>query len=559
MTDLFSNADLSAAATQEGAGHPRWLTGVPDTPLPAVLDAPSALAGHSGRELRPHQEAAIGMLRASLRNGKKRPILQIPTGGGKTKCAAEIIRMALAKGNRVCFTVPALSLIDQAFRAFYQDGIAEVGVIQANHPNTDYGKPVQIASVQTLVRRGFPETDLVIVDECHVRYKVIDKWMADRPDLKFIGLSATPWTKGLGKFYDDLISPIAMDGLIEQGYLSPYRIFAPSHPDLSQVKTVAGDYHEGQLSEVMSGKVLVGNAVETWLRLGQNRNTLCYAVDRAHARHLQDRFQSAGVACGYIDAQTERIERDQIIRQMHEGRIRVIVNIATMIMGVDADVRCILFCRPTKSKILWVQACGRMLRTAPGKDYALLLDHSDTALRLGLPSDIQQTELDDGKPKKAANGSEKSNPLPKECKACGALRPRGFAACPHCGHKPELPMKAPKSIDGQLVEITRGKGTQATGAKNTATIKDVMTLRGITIPLGSFYGQLLSFGLDRGFKPGWAANQYKSAIGTWPNAYRNQAPEVLSDAVHSWCMSRIIAFAKAKKKSSRESNMEELE
>src|SRR6185437_3286584 len=286
-----------------------------------------------GGELKPlrhYQADAIDKRRESLRAGKRRPVLQAPTGAGKTRIASAIIGMAREKSKRVAFLVPALSLIDQTVRAFWNEGIRDVGVIQADHAMTDWSRPVQICSIQTLEKRGYPEADLVIVDEAHRRNAFVVSWMQN-PEwqhVPFIGLSATPWAKGMGKVYDDLIVVATTQQLIDEGYLSPFRVFAPSHPDLSQVKIVAGDYHEGQLAEVMGAPTLVGNVVSTWQRLGENRPTLCFAVDCAHARSLQDEFVAAGIPCGYMDALTSAEEREIIRRHFHEGRLKVVTNVA---------------------------------------------------------------------------------------------------------------------------------------------------------------------------------------------------------------------------------------
>ena len=129
------------------------------------------------------------------------------TGFGKTLLAAAIIEGALAKNKRVIFTVPARSLVDQTVKAFWDDGIRDVGVIQAWNPMTDWSRPVQVASVQTLQRRPIPNADFVIIDECHRWFDLYATWMSDPlwQDPPFIGLSATPWTRGLGKYFDDLI------------------------------------------------------------------------------------------------------------------------------------------------------------------------------------------------------------------------------------------------------------------------------------------------------------------------------------------------------------------
>ena len=172
------------------------------------------------RELRPHQAKAIEMLRQSLGSGKRRPVLEAPTGFGKPRLAAAVVEGALAKNKRVIFTVPRLSLVDQTVKAFWDDGIRDVGVIQGTNAMTDGSRPVQVASVQTLQRRSFPDADVVLIDECHCWFDFYAKWMANpawqgRP---FIGLSATPWRAASGNHFDDLIVAATTQDLISEGY-----------------------------------------------------------------------------------------------------------------------------------------------------------------------------------------------------------------------------------------------------------------------------------------------------------------------------------------------------
>jgi DNA repair protein RadD len=375
------------------------------------------------RELWPHQAKAIEMLRQSLSSGKRRPVLQAPTGFGKTRLAAGVVEGALAKQKRVIFTVPALSLVDQTVKAFWDDGIRDVGVIQGTNAMTDWSRPIQVASVQTLRRRPIPEADVVLIDECHRWFDFYAKWMTDpawqrRP---FIGLSATPWTRGLGQYFDDLIIAASPQDLISQGYLSPFRVFAPSHPDLTGVRTVAGDYDQGDLSGVMSDAPLVADVVDTWLKRAEKRPTFCFAVDRIHAKHLQAKFAEAGVSTGYIDAYTATSERSEIKQKFHDRDIRVVCNVGCLTTGIDWDVRCIVLARPTKSEILFVQIIGRGLRTAEGKEDCLIFDHSDTHLRLGFVTDIHRDVLDDGRPRARAKVSDRIR-LPKECPQCTFLK-----------------------------------------------------------------------------------------------------------------------------------------
>jgi superfamily II DNA or RNA helicase len=214
--------------------------------------------------------------------------------------------------------------------------------------------------------------------------------------------------------------------LIRHGYLSAFVAFAPSEPDLAGVRTMAGDFHEGELSDAMDKPSITGDIVETWLKRGEARPTLVYGVHRAHAEHLQQRFVETGIAAAYIDCDSARDERARIFARFRAGDIRVICNVATLSTGLDLPmVSCIVDARPTKSRIPFVQTIGRGLRTADGKDHLLILDHAGNHLRLGVVTDVGQDYLDDGKGRQGFNRREAcAEPLPKLCEECKAVLPR---------------------------------------------------------------------------------------------------------------------------------------
>jgi superfamily II DNA or RNA helicase len=452
----------------------------------------------------------------------------MPTGAGKTRFAAEIVSGALAKGNTVAFTVPAISLIDQTVESFAMEGIDSIGVMQGSHERTDLTQPVQVCSLQTLSRRGCPDTDVVIVDECHLRFKVLSEWMAKRPKTTFVGLSATPWARGMAEDWQDLVVPVRMQELIDREFLSPFRVYAPSHPDLSGVKTLAGDYHEGQLAEVMGEKRLVADIVETWLKLARWQPTLVFAVDRAHAKKLQAEFASAGVPMGYCDANTDRIERAVLFGQMARGEIAGICNVGTLTTGVDADVRCVVLARPTKSEMLHVQIIGRALRTAPGKSEALILDHADNHARLGFVTDIHHDRLLSGKDKPPQTRKEQGEAMPKECPSCGTLKAPKVRECPSCGFTPTRQSDI-ETEDGELEEITKSP------AKPKATMEEKQKFWSMACWLD-----------DERMKGGKLAKAlYKSKYGVWPRGLsdRPTQPDVW---FMSYEKSRRIAFAKSR-------------
>ena len=245
--------------------------------------------------LRPHQERLLAQLDQTIADGCHRVVVQAPTGFGKTIVGAHRLRLLQDAGKRALFIVPALSLIDQTIEKLYAEDVRDVGVIQAMHLMTNYRRPIQVASVQTLMRREVPTVDEIIIDEVHRWFEFYPKLLtAERFAETPIILTATPWRRGLGKYFDKLIIGSTTQELIDAGYLSGFRVFAPASPDLTGVRTVAGDYHEGELAAAMNKTKLVADCVTRMAATADGRPTLCFAVDRAHAKNLQRAIPGRG-------------------------------------------------------------------------------------------------------------------------------------------------------------------------------------------------------------------------------------------------------------------------
>jgi DNA repair protein RadD len=481
--------------------------------------------------LRPYQSRLIEEIDRTIAGGCLHFMVKLPTGGGKTKVAADKTIRMREDGKRVLFIVPALELVDQTVERFYAEGIREIGVIQADHEMTDWSRPVQIASVQTLLRRKLPPVDLVFIDEAHRLYDVYEEWLAGPwKHIPVIALSATPWTRGLGKFYKKLIIGSTTQELIEEGYLSKFRVFAPASPDLTGVRTVAGDYHDSDLSDVMNKAGLVADVVDTWLIRGKGRPTICFAVDRVHAAHLQRKFSEAGVTAEYVNAFTRKVDRKAIADRFKSGETDVVCNVGVLTTGVDwVNISCIILARPTKSEMLFTQMVGRGLRTDDGKDDCLILDHSDNHLRLGFVTDIDHEHLDDGRIRQKAEPKAKEA-LPKKCAKCSFLKPPKTSICPACGFKPE-PKCDVVNQDGELIEFTSRLSAK------TPTQEDRII----------FHAELRHIEWQRGYKAGWAAHKYKEKFGSFPPWAWNQRPTCEpSRTTLSYIKSRQIAYAKAK-------------
>jgi len=373
----------------------------------------------------------------------------------------------------------------------------------------------------------------VIIDEIHHFLRYYEKWLLDPKwkDVPFIGLSATPWTKGLGAWFQKLIIASTTQELIDEGILSGFRVFAPAHPDLRGVRTLGGDYREDDLERAMDQRHLVADVVETWLKLGGHRPTFCFCVNRCHAKHVQEQFLARGVNAGYQDAFTKDDERLALKWKFHSGEIEVVCSVGTMIVGIDWDVRCIIWDCPTKSEIKFVQGTGRGLRTAPGKeDGCLILDHSSNHSRMGFVTDILHEELDDGTKKVSAKADLVR--LPKECPQCHFLKPPKTLECPSCGFKtaPVLDVVVEK---GDLFEL------KPTPKSNKA--KDQFSEP-------EAYSGLLWYAQYKGYKRGWAGNKFRDLFGHWPNGLFPE-PQQPDMRLMKWIRSQNIRWAHSKRNS----------
>lgn len=476
--------------------------------------------------LRPHQEMALELLRGSMRNSISlgrpvRTVIQAPTGAGKTVIAAHIVAGSIERRQRLAFVVPMIALIDQTFERFQANGISagDMGIVQANHPWRRPHAPLQICSIGTLASRGFPENiKRVIVDECHLQFKSVLKWMDDHPAIQFIGLSATPWAKNMGKHWNDLVVPATLKQLIDEQWLVKPRVFIGATADLSNVPITAGDYQVDALSDAMSAKTIVGDVVDNWLRRGEDRPTLCFAVDRAHAAKLHDEFTNAGVGSAYVDGEMDREERELVLMRFRSGEVRVICSVGTMTTGVDEDFRCLILARPTKSEILLVQMDGRGLRTAEGKTDCLIFDHCDKdsghqklCRPNGLPSDIHHERLrtteTDARERAEREERERTVPQPRVCSSCGHLIPASTRECPACGFVAQR-VNTVVARAGELNEL--GVDPIVTALTTGVSVKDRLKEQGKQ----AIYSQLWAMKGDRA--DGWVAHRYREIFDVWP-------------------------------------------
>jgi DNA repair protein RadD len=330
-------------------------------------------------QLYPDQQAGLNRIVDTLRRGYDRIVFKLPTGGGKTVIAAKIAEGVQKKRNRMYFVVDAISLIDQTVQRFYENGVTDVGVIQSDHPATNYGMPIQVASVQTIDRRTkrksptfrepervvrdfslIPECDVVIVDEAHCQYSVIYEWMSWLKDqgksVPFIGLTATPYARGMGQHWQTLVTGGTLREMIENGRLSPYRIFAASHPDLQGVKvrgwaiTSRASCPRRMQRRRAGGQQAGGH----WLKHARDPAD-AGVLRRPHSRevHMQQEFEAAGISVRI----RRRVHRGATIGRRSPtsftaGALQVVASVGRLPDQRASTGTCAASCslRPTKSE-----------------------------------------------------------------------------------------------------------------------------------------------------------------------------------------------------------------
>jgi superfamily II DNA or RNA helicase len=476
---------------------------------------PSQVAVVSGTlTLRLYQTAAVQNLRLSLAGGVQREMLCSPTGSGKTEIGMALVRGARAKRKRVAFLCNRVHLVEQTSRRFTRAGIAH-GIIQGENTTRVY-ESVLVASIQTVARRGLPNVDLIIIDEAHTvagssEYRAV---LAAAKNVPVVGLSATPYARGLGKHYDELGGPLfehmtvaaTIPELIADGYLVDADVYAPSEPDMAGIKQARNafgdlDYTDADVGRAVDKPELVGDIVAHWLRLAAGTPTVCFAANIAHSKHIVDRFLAAGVPAEHIDCYTPPEERQAILRRMESGEIMVLSNVGILAEGWDFPAcRTLILARPTRSLIRYIQMAGRVLRPHESKDRALILDHSGSVVRLGFPTDEFPLELDDGKPREAKGAAiVREKPLPKACPSCSYVKT--VHKCPVCGFAPEPKVNVDVRA-GDLVLLTKKAKPQK-------------------IDKQTFYSQLLGVARDRGHKPGWVSHKYREYFGVWPRGMKD--------------------------------------
>ena len=438
--------------------------------------------------------------------------------------------------KKTAMVLDRIVLVDQTSTRLARYKI-DHGVMMAGHWRYRPNERIQICSAQTLEKRSHNlDIDLLIIDECHVQRASIIEMIKNKPGMRVIGLTATPFTAGLGNIYTHVVGAKSTGELIDDGWLTSLRIFIAKEIDMAGVTKVAGEWSQDQVTE--RGMKITGDIVAEWIKqtnriFGKPVKTVVFSAGVDHGRDLERQFKEQGYNFAAISYKEDGEYKRETIEEFSKPDTTIHGLIATDILtrGFDVpDVMIGVSARPfSKSFSSHVQQMGRVMRPFPGKKFGVWLDHSGNYLRFR--NDWEQL-FDEGVTELTTEGEKaKKEPSEKEkteakCPACSVLWTFKGSVCGVCGY--EKPIRNVSSVAGELQEL-EGK------------------IKNNNVEQQGFYSELLFYAKSRGFKDGWAAHKYKEKYSVFPNGL-STTTKPTSTKTFNWIRSRNIAWAKSKEK-----------
>ena len=405
--------------------------------------------------LRAYQEATLSRMRELMASGKRSILAQGSTGSGKTAMAAHMIGTAAKRGMSSIFLVHRRELVKQSMLAFHEEGIPH-GVIAAGFLE-DKRQLVNVASIQTLARRldSVKAPQLIVWDEVH--HAAAGSWKAVRahfPNAYHVGLTATPCRldgQGLSEYFEEMVCGPSTYDLIQQGYLSKYKLFVPSTINTNGLHTRMGDFNQTELASVVDKPTITGDAIREYQKRAAGKRAVVFCVSIEHSKHVADQFQAAGFRAHHVDGETPAEDRDRAVREFSDGRLDILCNVDLFGEGFDLpSLEVAILLRPSQSLGLYLQQVGRALRPSPGKDHAIILDHAGNCQRHGLPDDEREWTLEGRDVKKRA--SEQGLAV-RVCPKCFAASRAGVPVCQFCGYAHQVVSRVVAEVDGDLSEV----------------------------------------------------------------------------------------------------------
>lgn len=447
-------------------------------------------------ELRKYQQDSIQDLRKYISEGLRRLMLVAPTGSGKTVMFSYMVKNAVDRGKRCMIVTNRIELISQAGGTLDKYGLKPIE-INPGFKSKKLNGVLYTAMAQTLKRRlGKPEyveflnnLDLLIFDEAHLQDFNLIQQHVNLEKTVVIGATATPLREknqvSLHEFYQSITEVVKISELVDSGFLAIPRTFGVK-VDLSGIRTVRGDYDDGQLAARYSETKLFHGVFENYQRLTPGKKALIFAANIASSKELVADFKKEGLPVEHIDANTPSPERKGILKWFKETPGAMLSNVGILNAGFDEpSVEVVILYRATKSLPLFLQMCGRGSRVIPGiKSEFSILDFGNNIREHGF---WEQDRVWTLVKKKKRDGI----PPVKDCPDCGAMLPASAKDCEYCGHHFEPTQK--EKAEAVIAELQQMTYQQIQDEIKTAD-----------------FAKLEMIAVAKGYKHGWIFHQLKT-------------------------------------------------
>ena len=413
--------------------------------------------------LRDYQIKGKELIKESFQKGNKAVMGVMPCGTGKSTWASSMVADAISRGKKCVFNVHRKELVMQFHdRLKSQFGI-DSGIVMVGHPRTNH--PIQVCSIQSLLRRELPPGDLVFFDEAH-RIKA-SSWMKileQYPDAYKIFLTATPERldgKGFKDIVDDIVVPITAQEAIQSRWLVPTETYAPLDVGLDGVRTRAGEYNTADLFEVFMEDRVIKGVFDGYMQYMEGKKVIVYNVNVELSKVMSAYFKKKNIAAAHIDGSTSKNERDKILRDFKTGKVKVLCNVQILTEGFDVpDCEGVILNVATKSKSKFIQCVGRAQRPVwDGADWkkengvyfkekALILDFGGNTVRHGVADYYGSSGFTLDEKKKGI----KFDDTGKKCPECLMVVAPSTKVC-QCGYK--FPAKKDDKLYADEVNIQK--------------------------------------------------------------------------------------------------------
>lgn len=466
------------------------------------------------RPLRDYQERDLKAIVEAFDGGKRSVLYVLPTGGGKTRLFSELIERFSGRRRRILSIAHRTELIDQASAALDHLGVRH-GIIMAGRKESR--EAVQVGSIDTLGARSdryqeyLGSVGLLIVDEAHhgvaAKYR---RLLAAMPNAQVLGVTATPYRfdgQGLGDIFDMAIEGPGIRALTLAGHLVSALVYAPpAKLNLSKVSKRMGDYVASELAKVVDGDEVTAIAIASYRSICPDRPAIAFCASVDHAQHVAAAFQSLGINAQAIDGTTPAGPRERAIRGLANGNPQVLVTCQLVDEGTDVPaVGCAIFLAPTLSTGRYLQRIGRVLRPAPGKTDAIVLDIVGVVAEHGMPDEPRPWSLQGG-----VKGMERAVARTRTCRSCRRVAAVGPDCCPGCGkayRRPQGPRMATQAADRE--RWLRSRDARCVFDLDVQTIRNARIDVLLAIALRQETDELRMKDLTkiaeaRGYKRGWA-------------------------------------------------------